>query len=76
MELTELTNKFTQLLQIDNINEAPQKIIQVLFSIFLSILQMWKQHIMYLDNEENRLLIEMRDALLPELMSGKLNLFD
>ena len=45
-------------------------------TIFLSILQMWKQHIMYLNNEENRLLIEMRDALLPELMSGKLNLFD
>ena len=42
----------------------------------MSILQMWKQHIMYLNNEENRYLIELRDALLPDLMSGKINLND
>ena len=35
---------------------------------------MWKQHIMYLNNEENRYLIELRDALLPDLMSGKIDL--
>lgn len=45
-----------------------------LSTIFLSILQMWKQHIMYLNNEENRYLIELRDALLPDMMSGKINL--
>lgn len=45
-------------------------------TILMSILQMWKQHIMYLNNEENRYLIELRDALLPDLMSGKINLND
>lgn len=39
--------------------------------IFMLFLQMWKQRIMYLNNEENRLLAEFRDAILPELMSGK-----
>jgi hypothetical protein len=32
---------------------------------------MWKQHIMYLNNEENSILAEFRDALLPDLMKGK-----
>ena len=41
-------------------------------TILMSIMQMWKQHIMYLNNEENRYLIELRDALLPDLMSGKI----
>ena len=40
-----------------------------ILSLFL---QMWKQHIMYLNNEENRLLAEFRDALLPELLNGKI----
>lgn len=35
-------------------------------------LTMWKQHIMFLNNEENRILAEFRDALLPDLMSGKI----
>jgi type I restriction-modification system DNA methylase subunit len=43
-------------------------------TILLSILQMWKQHVMYLNNEENRYLAELRDALLPDLMSGKITL--
>lgn len=43
-------------------------------TILMSILQMWKQHIMYLNNEENRYLIELRDALLPDLMSGKIEI--
>ena len=43
-------------------------------TILMSILQMWKQHIMYLNNEENRYLAELRDALLPDLMSGKIKL--
>lgn len=44
-----------------------------LSTIFLSILQMYKQHIIYLNNQENRYLAELRDALLPDLMSGKLS---
>lgn len=42
----------------------------------MSILQMWKQHIMYLNIEENRFLLELRDALLPDLMSGKIDVSD
>lgn len=43
-------------------------------TILISILQMWKQHIMYLNVEENRYLMELRDALLPDLMSGRINI--
>lgn len=43
-----------------------------LSSILIMILQSWKQHIYYLNLEENRYLAELRDALLPELMSGKI----
>lgn len=34
----------------------------------------WKESIIYLNNEENRLLAEFRDALLPELMSGSIQI--
>lgn len=40
-------------------------------TILMSILQMWRQHIMYLNTEENRYLAELRDALIPDLMTGK-----
>jgi len=45
-----------------------------LSSIFMMIFQMWKQHIYFLNNEENRYLAELRDKLLPDLMSGKVQL--
>ena len=35
-------------------------------------LTMWKQRIMMLNNEENRIIAELRDALLPDLMNGNL----
>ena len=44
--------------------------------MIILILNMWKQHIMYLNNEENRYLIELRDALLPELMNGNIDLIN
>ena len=34
----------------------------------------WKQRIMMLNNAENRILAEFRDALLPELMNGRIKL--
>jgi len=40
--------------------------------LVIEFLKHWRQMIMYLNNEENRLLAEFRDALLPELMSGKI----
>lgn len=43
-------------------------------SILMMIFQMWKQHVYYLNQEENRLLIELRDALIPEIMSGEIEL--
>lgn len=43
-------------------------------TILLSVMQMWKQHIMFLNLEENRYLAELRDTLLPDLMSGKISL--
>ena len=42
-------------------------------SILMMIFNTWKQHIYYLNFEENRYLAELRDALLPELMSGKID---
>ena len=38
--------------------------------LVLDFLSHWKQMIMYLNTEENRYLAEFRDALIPELMSG------
>lgn len=40
--------------------------------MIIDFLNHWKQMIVYLNTEENRLLAEFRDALLPELMSGKI----
>jgi hypothetical protein len=41
--------------------------------ILVQVISLWRQHIMYLNDEENRYLAELRDALLPELISGALN---
>ncbi len=46
---------------------------QNISSVLLMILNMWKQHIFYLNKEENRYLAELRDALLLDLMSGKID---
>ena len=42
--------------------------------LIIDFLNHWKQMIMYLNTEENRYLAELRDALLPELMSGKIKI--
>lgn len=44
--------------------------------LILDFLSHWKQMIMYLNNEENRYLAEFRDALLSDLMSGKIEVKD
>lgn len=46
----------------------------ILSSVLMMILNTWKQHVYYLNNEENRYLAELRDAILPDLMSGKIDL--
>lgn len=44
--------------------------------LIIDFLNHWRQMIMYLNTEENRYLAEFRDALLPELMSGKIKMED
>lgn len=44
--------------------------------LILDFLNHWRQMIVYLNNEENRYLAEFRDALLPDLMSGKIEVKD
>ena len=46
----------------------------ILSSVLMMILSTWKQHIYYLNQEENRYLAELRDAMLPDLMSGKIEI--
>ena len=41
--------------------------------VFMFFLSMWKSHIAYLNNRENVVLSEFRDALLNDLMKGKIN---
>lgn len=48
----------------------------ILSSVLLMIMNTWKQHIFYLNNEENRYLAELRDALLPLLMNGDIDIED
>lgn len=47
---------------------------EILSSIMPFFMNMYKQHIYYLNNEENRLLAELRDSMLPSLMNGELTL--
>ena len=44
--------------------------------LVIEFLSHWKQMIIHLNTEENRLLAEFRDALLPELMSGRIEVKD
>lgn len=46
----------------------------ILSSILMIILNNWKHHLYYLNAEENRYLAELRDALLPKLMSGEIKI--
>lgn len=42
--------------------------------LVIEFLSHWKQMIMYLNAEENRYLAEFRDALLPDLMTGQIEI--
>lgn len=43
-------------------------------SIFMMIFNMWKQHLYYLNQEENRYLSELRDKATNDLMTGKIEI--
>src|SRR5699024_8546054 len=47
---------------------------EILSSIMPFFMNMYKQHVYYLNNEENRLLVELRDSMLPLLMNGELGI--
>ena len=53
------------------IENTSKENVSSLFAIFMPML---KQHIYYLNNRENELLKEFQQALLPELMSGRLDI--
>ncbi|WP_288554140.1 N-6 DNA methylase [uncultured Levyella sp.] len=47
---------------------------ELLSEMLCILLPMWKSHLMYLNNAENQYLAELRDTLLPLLMTGELDL--
>lgn len=62
------TSKKAGEIKIENVDKNK---ISSLFPFFLN---MWRQHIYYLNECENELLAEFRDALLPKLMNGEIDL--
>ena len=83
----DLTNSFEivgqKAMKEDNISFCADDGIKITIStkdgvhpLILDFLNHWKQMVMYLNNEENRILAEFRDALLPELMSGRIEVKD
>lgn len=63
----QLTKNKNQLEFKQNDKEIQSEMMTILFN-------MWKQHIVFLNNMENQYLKELRDALLPKLMSGEISL--
>ena len=49
---------------------------EMVSSVLMMILNTWKQHVYYLNTEENRYLAELRDILIDELMTGKTSMED
>ena len=47
---------------------------EILPDIFLQFFSVWKNQIALLNSMQNQYLKELRDAVLPDLMSGKLQL--
>lgn len=86
MELKELTDRTFELFGIDSADNLGSALLDNIsntdkLKAFCDLVDGdlridWKQMIMYLNNEENRYLAEFRDALLPELMSGRIEVND
>ena len=66
----------TDFINISNskILEIKQQDKEILSPVIESFLPLWKQHIKTMNVMENMLLAELRDALLPALMSGRIEL--
>lgn len=65
---------YLQLTKNKNQMEFKQNDKEIQSEMMVILFNMWKSHIMFLNNMESEYLGELRDALLPELMSGKLDL--
>nr|DAU25531.1 MAG TPA: N-6 DNA Methylase [Caudoviricetes sp.] len=65
---------YLQLTKNKNQMEFKQNDKEIQSEMMVMLFNMWKSHIMFLNNMESEYLGELRDALLPELMSGKLDL--
>lgn len=86
MELKELTDRTFELFGIDSADKLGSALLDNIsntdkLKAFCDLVDGdlnidWNQMIMYLNNEENRYLAEFRDALLPELMSGRIEVND
>ncbi|MCM1057262.1 MAG: N-6 DNA methylase [Firmicutes bacterium] len=63
-----ITSPYKNIIKFENNSK------DIVSSVLMMIMNTWRQHIYYLNNEENRYLAELRDALLPDLMSGKIDL--
>ena len=66
----------TDFINVSNskILEIKQQDKEILSPVIESFLPLWKQHIKTMNVMENLLLAELRDALLPALMSGRIEL--
>ena len=71
-----LKSDYITLSKVKNEIKIENKDKEKLSEIIRLLLPMWKQHVMYLNSEENRYLTELRDALIPDLMSGKIKVID
>ncbi len=65
---------YLQLTKNKNQMEFKQNDKEIQSEMMVILFNMWKSHIMFLNNMESEYLGELRDALLPELMSGKISL--
>ena len=72
--ITFLKSDFLTLTKNKNEIKFENRSKESLSSILRMTLPVWKHHIFYLNEQENILLCELRDALLPELMEGKIDL--
>ncbi|MEG2276654.1 MAG: N-6 DNA methylase [Odoribacter sp.] len=55
--------------KVFSIENTDKEVLSTIMPVFIG---MYKQHIFYLNNEENRLLAELRDSMCPLLMNGEL----
>ena len=64
MELLYSLSKYKELkIEVSNFDDMPEFV-----ALFFN---MWKQYMMMINNQENKLLIELRDTLLPILINGQ-----